>query len=72
MIGRWELVDGTETTWRLPVPGGWLYRDVLRVEGEPTTHAMCFVPDPRAAHVVVPTGALGHPTAADPPGIAGA
>lgn len=67
MSGRWELVDGTETTWRLAVPGGWLYRDVLRVEGEPTTHAMSFVPDPRAAHVVVPPGAQGLPDTLEPP-----
>ena len=70
MTGRWELVDGTETTWRLPVPGGWLYRDVLRVEGEPSTHAMCFVPDPRAAHVVMSPGAMPRTATIDPEGSA--
>lgn len=70
MSGRWELVDGTETTWRLAVPGGWLYRDVLRVEGEPATHAMSFVPDPRAAHVVVPPGSMPQGGMIDPAGTA--
>lgn len=67
MTGLWQLVPGAETTWRLPVPGGWLYRDVMRDEDGNPTHAMCFVPDPLAAHVVVPPGAMPAQGAADAP-----
>jgi hypothetical protein len=37
---KWECVDGLNNTYRLAVPGGWLYR--YYEEG------MVFVPDTRA------------------------
>jgi len=45
MTDEWEYVTGEKfwETWRLPVPGGWLYR-VTGGEGQHANFAMCFVP----------------------------
>lgn len=52
----WQPVDDAGPTWRMPVPGGWLYRYVYPVDAAPLGQVMCFVPDPRAEHVVLPPG----------------
>ena len=39
---KWEHIESTYATFRLKVPGGWLYRDKA-VSGAETT--MCFVPN---------------------------
>ena len=70
MSTLWQLIPGAETTWRLPVPGGWLYRDVARSEDGAATHAMCFVPDARAEHVHVSPGGLPPGVDIDPAGTA--
>jgi hypothetical protein len=56
--GNWELVeeDALSDTFRLPVPGGWLYRHcqyrpITGVRGgedmETTAMAVAFVPAPK-------------------------
>jgi hypothetical protein len=49
---QWESVNSgvldvvvRDTTHRLKVPGGWLYRNVLRFGAKPLV-AMTFVPQP--------------------------
>jgi hypothetical protein len=55
MTSGWTPVAGAEATWRLAVPGGWLYQIVSAAEGAAPPHvALCFVPDPKATHVVLP------------------
>jgi hypothetical protein len=39
----WEYVN--DTTQRLQVHGGWLYRTKPVMSGPSTPFAMCFVPD---------------------------
>jgi len=40
---RWILMDdsGTVITWRMHVPGGWIYRVTPKYSNE---QSMCFVP----------------------------
>jgi hypothetical protein len=45
----WKLV--TDRTYRLEVPGGWLYRYAPSQKSD-TPVALCFVPFPPAAPVV--------------------
>lgn len=46
---KWQLIEDTEgvfgTTYRMEVPGGWIYRYSLEVATESQT--MVFVPRPR-------------------------
>lgn len=39
-LHKWEQVNPVGGTYRMKVPGGWLYRDRT-----PDGVAMCFVPD---------------------------
>lgn len=59
IVGNWELVeeDALSDTFRLSVPGGWLYRHcqyrpITNAHGaedvETTAMAVAFVPDPAA------------------------
>ena len=48
--GQWESLGDTRsdvTTYRLPVPGGWLYRCILGQVGI----AMVYVPDSAASEL---------------------
>jgi len=41
----WERVDKYETTFRLKLPGGWVYKSIVFDEhGAAETETMCFVP----------------------------
>lgn len=57
----WEPVEDAATTWRLAVPGGWLYRHVYPADQAPLGEVMCFVPDPRAPHSILPPGTSIEP-----------
>jgi hypothetical protein len=53
---QWETIVAASSnehmvTDRLPVPGGWLYRVMNRVSGDP---ALCFVPDKVAPQAASP------------------
>ena len=51
---KWEPIcdyaAGRGSTWRLAVPGGWLYRN-SEWDDDGLAAALCFVPDPGAPHV---------------------
>jgi len=50
MGSEWRRV--CRSTNRLPVPGGWVYRETYWSDGHTSQYSTCFVPDPTAAHVV--------------------
>ena len=58
---NWEPILGADATWRLPVPGGWLYRHVYPPDTAPVGQSMVFVPDPKATHVVLPPSSTIDP-----------
>jgi UDP-N-acetylglucosamine enolpyruvyl transferase len=44
-MDQWELIfDRHGQTTRMAVPGGWIYRSMLRTEGGSSTMSMVFVP----------------------------
>lgn len=57
----WEPVVEAGATWRLAVPGGWLYRYVYPADEAPVGQIMCFVPDQHAKHVMLPPGTSIEP-----------